>query len=150
VHNRRLSRRELDAIVAQRLDEVEMEGTESLYPRELSGGMQKRVGLARALAIEPAIVLYDEPTSGLDPVIAATIDDLIGRTRARHGVTSIVVSHDVTSVFALADRIAMVHEGTIIALGTPDELRSSGVPEVQRFLERGTAGQAHSRSVDTP
>lgn len=133
-HHGRRPPAEIDRIVRERLADVGMEGTEHLYPAELSGGMQKRVGLARALATEPAILLYDEPTSGLDPVIARTIDDLIRQTRDRRGVTSVVVSHDVPSIFRIADRIAMIHGGTIIAHGTPDEIRASDNPHVREFI----------------
>jgi len=133
-HHGQRTRAEIDRIVRERLADVGMEGTEHLYPSELSGGMQKRVGLARALATEPAILLYDEPTSGLDPVIARTIDDLIRQTRDRRGVTSVVVSHDVPSVFRIADRIAMIHGGTIIAHGTPDQVRASDNPHVREFI----------------
>ena len=118
-HHRRMARRELDAVVRERLDDVGMEGTEPLYPSQLSGGMQKRVGLARALAMEPSVLLYDEPTSGLDPVIAGHIDELICETRDRTGTTSVVVSHDIASIFKIADRVAMVDEGAIIAQGSP-------------------------------
>lgn len=135
VHNRRLPPSEIQRIVRQRLAEVGMEGSEHLYPAQLSGGMQKRVGLARALAMEPAILCYDEPTSGLDPVIARTIDDLIVRTRNRTGATAIVVSHDISSILRIADRIAMIADGSIIAYGTPEEIRSSGDDRVQAFLQ---------------
>ena len=122
------------AIVAERLADVGMEGTEELYPSQLSGGMQKRVGLARALAMEPDILFYDEPTSGLDPVIARNIDDLILETRDRLGMTSVVVSHDIRSIFKIADRVAMLHEGRIVAEGTPQELRVSKDPAVRAFI----------------
>ncbi|MGC8667757.1 MAG: ABC transporter ATP-binding protein [Chthonomonadales bacterium] len=134
VHNRKLGSSEIRRIVRQRLAEVGMEGAEDLYPAQLSGGMQKRVGLARALAMEPAILCYDEPTSGLDPVIARTIDDLIVRTRDRTGATAIVVSHDISSILRIADRIAMIADGSIIAYGTPDEIRASDDERVQAFL----------------
>ncbi len=135
VHNRRLPSAEIRRIVRQRLAEVGMEGAEHLYPAQLSGGMQKRVGLARALAMEPAILCYDEPTSGLDPVIARTIDDLIVRTRDRTGATAIVVSHDISSILRIADRIAMIADGSIVACGTPGEIRASEDERVQAFLQ---------------
>ena len=137
VNHRRISRRETSKIVADRLAEVGMEGTENLFPSQLSGGMQKRVGLARALAMEPSVLLYDEPTSGLDPVIARSIDELIVETRNRLGMTSVVVSHDIASIFRIADRIAMVEEGAIIAAGTPEEIRSSSDARVQEFVTQG-------------
>lgn len=134
VNHRRIGRREVSRLVADRLAEVGMPDTERLFPSQLSGGMQKRVGLARALAMEPSILLYDEPTSGLDPVIAHSIDDLIVQTRDRLGVTSVVVSHDIGSIFRIADRIVMVDEGRIIASGTPAEIRSSENPKVREFV----------------
>ena len=133
-HHRKLSREELDKTVADRLGDVGMEGVEKLYPSQLSGGMQKRVGLARALAMEPAVLLYDEPTSGLDPVIARNIDELMLSTRDRMGVTSIVVSHDIASIFRIADHIAMLDQGTVIAYGTPAEMRASEHPRVREFI----------------
>jgi phospholipid/cholesterol/gamma-HCH transport system ATP-binding protein len=141
-HARRLPRREVGPIVRERLAEVGMAGTERLLPAQLSGGMQKRVGLARALAMEPEVLLYDEPTSGLDPVIARAIDELIVETRDRRGVTSVVVSHDVPSVLRTADRIAMIHEGTLIGVGTGAEMRASGDPRIREFLagEPGATG----------
>jgi phospholipid/cholesterol/gamma-HCH transport system ATP-binding protein len=134
VNNRKLNRHEVDAIVAKRLTEVGMRGTEQLFPAQLSGGMQKRVGLARALAMEPKVLLYDEPTSGLDPVIARSIDDLIVSTRDRLGMASVVVSHDIRSIFRIADRVAMLEDGTIIACDTPERMRTLNHPAVQEFL----------------
>jgi len=115
-------------------------GTEKLYPSELSGGMSKRVGLARALALEPGILLYDEPTSGLDPVVATVIDDLIVSMRDRLNVTSLVVSHNMQSVFRTADRIAMIHEGKLIAFGTVDDIKNSADPIVQQFIHGRAIG----------
>lgn len=134
-YHRRLSRPETDRIVAERLADVGMQGTEALYPSQLSGGMQKRVGLARALAMEPSILYYDEPTSGLDPVIARSIDELIVETRDRLGMTSVIVSHDISSIFRIADRIAMIADGTVVAQGTPAELRESSNSDVKAFLD---------------
>lgn len=129
--------REVAEIVREKLAMVGMAGTEHLYPAQLSGGMQKRVGLARALAMNPSIVLYDEPTAGLDPIMAETIDTLIVDTTRRLQVTALVVSHDLTSVFHIADRIAMLHEGRIITCGSPDEVRADANPVVRRFLQAG-------------
>jgi phospholipid/cholesterol/gamma-HCH transport system ATP-binding protein len=131
----RPSRREIDRIVAEKLEVVGMEGTQPLYPAELSGGMQKRIGLARALALEPEILLYDEPTSGLDPIMASIIDDLIVEMKNRLGVTSLVVSHNLESIWRTADRVAMIHEGRIIAQGTVEEVRNSTDPAVRQFIE---------------
>jgi phospholipid/cholesterol/gamma-HCH transport system ATP-binding protein len=134
VNHWRTGRREVDRIVADRLADVGMPDTQRLFPSQLSGGMQKRVGLARALAMEPSVLLYDEPTSGLDPVIARSIDDLIVETRDRLGMTSVVVSHDIASIFRIADRVVMVDEGEIIAEGTPAEMRASAHPKVREFV----------------
>ena len=103
-------------------------------PSELSGGMKKRVSLARAIALNPKIVLYDEPTSGLDPVMSATINRLIMSTRRIMGVTAVVVTHDMESAFTIADRIAMIYDERIIEVGTPAEFRQSDNPVVQQFI----------------
>lgn len=128
---------EIEKIVAEKLQMVGLEGSEQLMPSNLSGGMKKRVGLARAIAANPPIVLYDEPTSGLDPVISRQIDDLIVKTQQSLGVTSIVVTHDMVGVFRVADRIAMLHEGKIIEVGIKEEFVKSSRPEVQQFIEYG-------------
>lgn len=137
LQHRRANRRTAVAAVAARLEEVGMAGSEALMPSELSGGMQKRVGLARALAMEPEILFYDEPTSGLDPVIARTIDDLIAETRSRRAVTSVIVSHDLGSAFRIADRVVMVHAGRKVAEGTPTEIAASRQPDVAAFVRAG-------------
>jgi phospholipid/cholesterol/gamma-HCH transport system ATP-binding protein len=133
-HRKGMSRAEIDTLVANRLAEVNLEGIEKQMPSELSGGMQKRVGLARALAMEPSIVFYDEPTSGLDPITSNTIDELIMETRGRTGVTSVVVSHHLPSIFRISDHVAMLHEGEIVLYGTPAEVQASQNPVVQTFL----------------
>lgn len=133
-HRKRVPKSELDKIVQDRLAEVELVGVERQYPSELSGGMQKRVGLARALAMEPSIIYYDEPTSGLDPITVNTIDELILETRQRRGVTSVVVSHHLPSILRISDRIAMLHQGEIVIYGTPAEVQASANPTVQNFL----------------
>ena len=127
-------RTEIAELVAEHLKEVGLPGIEKRLPSELSGGMRRRVGLARALATEPEIILYDEPTSGLDPVTAAAIDHLIVRTRERKNVTSVVVSHDMQSIFRIADKILMLYEGKAQIYGTPDEVRGSADPIVQQFI----------------
>lgn len=124
----------------ERLAAVGLEGTESLYPGELSGGMRKRVGLARALATSPEVVFYDEPTSGLDPVVARLIDDLIVSVRDRLGVTSVIVSHDVPSVLRTTDRVALLHDGRIVEYGTPEEIRATENPVVRQFIEGRAEG----------
>jgi len=126
---------ELREIAREQLAAVGLEEAENLYPAQLSGGMRKRVGLARALAAGPDVVFYDEPTSGLDPVVARVIDDLIVSTRDRLGVTSVIVSHDVANVFRAADRAALLHDGRIIACDTPAALQASDDEVVRQFIE---------------
>jgi phospholipid/cholesterol/gamma-HCH transport system ATP-binding protein len=125
--------------VAELLDIVGLPGTQEQYPAELSGGMRKRVGIARALAMKPAIVLYDEPTSGLDPGNAKMISQLIMQVAETFGTTSIVVSHDLYWSLKISTRVALIYDGKIIAVGTPAEFQSSPIPEVQAFL----AGDLH-------
>ena len=143
--HRGLSRMGLTRMIAQRLREVGLPGIERRIPSELSGGMRRRVGLARALATEPAIVLYDEPTSGLDPVTAAFIDDLILKTRERNQVTSIVVSHDMGSIFRIADRVLMLYEGKAQFYGTVRELVDCEDPVVKQFTTGSTEGPIQSQ-----
>jgi len=137
---KRLPEADVRRIVQEKLALAAVGGTERLYPSELSGGMAKRVGLARALALEPNILLYDEPTSGLDPVIASVIDELIMSMRDRLGVTSIVVSHNIESVFRISDKVAMMHEGRVLAMGTPDQIRACDNPIVQQFIQGKSQG----------
>jgi len=127
--------RRLRETARERLAAVGLDGTEELYPAQLSGGMRKRVGLARALATDPQVVFYDEPTSGLDPVVARVIDDLIVSVRDRLGVTSVIVSHDVESVLRCVDRAALLHDGGIVECAPPEELRRSEHPVVRQFIE---------------
>jgi phospholipid/cholesterol/gamma-HCH transport system ATP-binding protein len=134
-----LAKRGLDHdAIAQRTAEslgvVELSGTEDKYPAELSGGMRKRVGIARAIALKPRYILYDEPTSGLDPVTSAVMDQLMVRTRDL-GVTGLVVTHDMRSAFCVGDRIAMLHEGRIRQVGTRAELQATTDPVVRQFIE---------------
>lgn len=135
-----LPEREIRQIVAEKLDLVGLPGTESLHPSQLSGGMAKRVGLARAIAMSPEILLYDEPTSGLDPVVATVVDELIMQMRDKLGVTSIVVSHNLPSVFRISDKIAMLHEGQVLIAGTPAEVQASSNPIVQQFIHGQSQG----------
>jgi len=120
--------------VRTQLAGVGLRGIEKKFPSELSGGMRKRVGLARALALEPEIVLFDEPTTGLDPITSDMINQLILDTQERLGLTFVIISHDVEGVFKLADRIAMLYQGKIIEEGTTEEIKSSRNPIVQQFI----------------
>jgi len=125
---------EIARIVAQNLEIVGLRGTEDKMPSELSGGMKKRVAIARALIVEPQLILYDEPTSELDPVSAMVIGEEILRLNERTHVTSIVVTHDRDLAFGVADRIAVIIEGNIVAIGTPEEVKAKQDPLVQKFL----------------
>jgi phospholipid/cholesterol/gamma-HCH transport system ATP-binding protein len=140
VEHRRLQRGQLAARVSELLHMVDMVGREEMMPAQLSGGMRKRVGLARALALEPAIVLYDEPTAGLDPISAAAIDELIVRLRDRLGVTSVIVSHDVNSLRRACGRIALLHQGRFLAVGSMAELEQSSGEAVRQFLSGSAKG----------
>jgi phospholipid/cholesterol/gamma-HCH transport system ATP-binding protein len=139
-HHRHTTHQELDKLVGDLLAQVQLPGIEQQYPSELSGGMQKRVGLARALAMQPCTVFYDEPTSGLDPITSNTIDELIMATRERTGVTSVVVSHHLPSIFRISDRVAMLYRGEIVIYDTPEQVKGSSNPIVQEFInpERGS------------
>lgn len=131
---------EIRKIVADRLRAVGLTGVEEKMPSELSGGMRKRVGLARAIAMHPEIVLYDEPTTGLDPIMTEAIDNLIIDTQKNFNLTSIVISHDVKSIFKVGHKIAMLHEGKIVEYGTPEEIRESKNPILVQFLSGSTEG----------
>lgn len=129
---------EISRIIKEKLSLVNLSGTENLMPSELSGGMRKRVGLARALACNPEFILYDEPTTGLDPITSEAIDRLIDSIAKNKelSVTSIVVTHDIFSVYEVADHVAMMYEGVVHFEGTPRELMETTDPEVREFLER--------------
>jgi len=130
---------EIARIVRRKLRMVGLRGQETAMPNELSGGMKKRVSLARAIAIDPHIVLYDEPTAGLDPIMSNTINRLIVSTRRMIDATSVVVTHDMSSVFSIADRIAMIYGGSIIETGTPEIIRQSENPIMVKFIRGGSA-----------
>lgn len=132
----KLTAQELEVKIEKMLDLVDLPNTGKLKPAELSGGMKKRVGLARALITEPEYILYDEPTTGLDPIMSDSIDDLIKNLADRLNVTSIVVTHDMFSVKNVADEIAMMHEGKIYFEGTPDQLIKSDDPVIKDFINR--------------
>lgn len=130
-----LGEREILQRTAEALDLVDLPGVENKFPAELSGGMRKRVGIARAIALRPKYMLYDEPTTGLDPVTSAVIDDLMVRMREKLGVTSIVITHDMKSAFRVGTRIAMLYQGQVRQVGTVDEIRRSRDPVVRQFIE---------------
>lgn len=135
-----LRRRGLDeGAIAERIREsltlVELDGAEARFPAELSGGMRKRVGIARAIALRPRYILYDEPTTGLDPVTSAVIDELMVRARRELGVTGVVVTHDMRSAYTVGDRIAMLYQGRIRQVGSTDEIRHTDDPVVRSFIE---------------
>jgi phospholipid/cholesterol/gamma-HCH transport system ATP-binding protein len=125
---------EIEGIVKQKLQMVGLTGFEDLKPDEISGGMKKRVGLARALSLDPELLFSDEPTSGLDPIMTAVVDQLTMKLTHGSHMTAVVVSHDMTSAFRIATRMIMLGHGTIVAQGTPDEIRNNPDPEVQQFI----------------
>lgn len=127
-------------IVEEKLKLVGLSGVGQMKPAELSGGMKKRVGLARAIAMDPQYVLYDEPTTGLDPIMADKINELIRQLQKELSITSVAVTHDMQSAYKIADRIAMLYEGRIIFLGTPQEIQASSSPIVQQFIRGESSG----------
>lgn len=134
-----LSEPRIRAAVEEKLALVGLKHIEHLHPSELSGGMKKRVALARAIAMDPEVILYDEPTTGIDPIMADAINELILDMKKKLGVTSIVVTHDMVSAYKIADRIAMLHEGKIVEVGTPQQIKKSKNPLVCQFI----AGSSH-------
>ncbi|HET6782091.1 MAG TPA: ABC transporter ATP-binding protein [bacterium] len=132
--HRDLEEPDVQEAVATRLALVGLEGKEDAMPATLSGGMRKRVGIARAVGLNPEIVFYDEPTGGLDPPTARDVDSLIWRLRAYLGMTSVVVTHDLDSAFGIGDRIALMGRGRLIAVGTPEEIEADKRPEIREFL----------------
>lgn len=140
IEHTRKSRREILDIVNEKLASVGLKDMGHKMPAELSGGMRKRVGLARALALDPKIVLFDEPTSGLDPVMAATINELIVRTQSEFRATCVVISHDIPAAMSTGDRLFMLFEGKIIAEGKPEEIQEWDDPVVQQFIHGRAEG----------
>jgi phospholipid/cholesterol/gamma-HCH transport system ATP-binding protein len=138
---------EIARIVAEKLENVGLKGTEEKMPNELSGGMKKRVAIARALVIDPQLILYDEPTSELDPLSAVVIGEEILNLQRRIHVTSLVVSHDRDLAFGVADRIAVINEGRILTIGTPDEVKRFDDPLVQNFLRADFKREPQSKSL---
>jgi phospholipid/cholesterol/gamma-HCH transport system ATP-binding protein len=147
---RKLPEAEIAERVSRSLEAVSLPGVEERQPKELSGGMQKRVALARAVALEPEIVIYDEPTEGLDPINVTRVDRLILGLRKRLGVTSIIATHNMRSTFRISDRIAFIHEGRIAICGTPQELEDWGDPSIEHFLERAHMRLPSQNSVPPP
>jgi len=143
-----MTQSEIAVKVAEKLELVGLSGAEPLYPAQLSGGMKKRAGLARALAMDPQIVLYDEPTTGVDPVLAASINELVRDLNTRLGVTSVVVTHDMASANTVGDRIAMLHEGVIRCVGTPEEIDTSDDPVCRLFVRGGAEEPVESEGAE--
>jgi phospholipid/cholesterol/gamma-HCH transport system ATP-binding protein len=142
--NKGMSPSEIRQRVAEALEVVELPGIENKKPSELSGGMRKRVGLARAIVYQPQIVLYDEPTTGLDPIVSDSIDKLILRVRDRFKVTSVVVTHDMRSARRVGQRILMLHNKKIYVSGTPDEIFNSEDPIVRQFIDGVSDPKEHA------
>ena len=148
-----LSEREIAGRVAEALELVDLPNVEARFPAELSGGMRKRVGIARAIALRPKYILYDEPTTGLDPVTSAVIDELMLRMQRQLGVTAVVITHDMRSAYRVGTRIAMLYEGRVRQVGTVDEIKNTTDPVVRQFIE-GRAdlseGDVQRREPPTP
>ncbi len=134
-----LSKTEEQSLLKDTLSRVNLQGTEDLLPSELSGGMRKRVGIARAIALNPKVLLYDEPTTGLDPITTYQIDELIAELRKTLGITSLVVSHDLLSVQRTADRVAFLHQGEVVFLGTPEDFLVESHPAITEVVEKSQA-----------
>ncbi len=134
IEHTKLTPDEIEQVVKDKLEIVGLKGFERMKPAEISGGMKKRVGLARALALDPELLFSDEPTSGLDPIMTAVVDRLTLDLTRKRGMTAVVVTHDMTSAFRIATRMIMLGRGSIIAQGTPDEIRNCDNPEVQQFI----------------
>jgi phospholipid/cholesterol/gamma-HCH transport system ATP-binding protein len=133
-HRRKMPEEQVRETVRKKLALMGLNNVEQKFPADLSGGMRKRVGLARAIVLDPKIVLYDEPTTGLDPITTDYVDEMILAAKRELGVTSVVISHDIASAFNVADQIAFLHKGTIVARGTPEQMRESEHPAVKVFL----------------
>lgn len=134
------SKERIQELVVESLDKVGLKECEELMPLELSGGMRKRVGLARAIAYRPDIILYDEPSTGIDPIRADAINDLINMMKREMSVSTIVITHDIVSAYKVADKIAMLYEGKIVEAATPEEIRNSKNPVIQQFIHGRAEG----------
>ncbi|HYS43405.1 MAG TPA: ABC transporter ATP-binding protein [Geobacteraceae bacterium] len=139
----RLSRASIRKQVHEALEHVGLKGVDSKYPDELSGGMKKRVGLARVLLLNPRIILFDEPTTGLDPIICRATHQLIKDTHARFGFTAVVISHEIPEIFDISDLVAMLYRGEIVETGTPAEIQRSQHPVVRQFISGSLEGPIH-------
>jgi phospholipid/cholesterol/gamma-HCH transport system ATP-binding protein len=142
------SHEEIDKIVDEKLELVGMKDSKNLMPSELSGGMKKRVSLARALVLEPELILFDEPVAGLDPVMASVIDELVINLSEKSKVTCVIVTHEMDSAFRIATRMAMLYHGKIIEEGTPEEMKKSRNPVVSQFLTGSTEGPILEETKD--
>jgi phospholipid/cholesterol/gamma-HCH transport system ATP-binding protein len=140
VEHTKLTKKQIHDIVIEKLRLVGLRDVEKKMPSELSGGMRKRVGLARAIALEPQIILYDEPTTGLDPIMCDVVDNLIHDTQKELDITSVVISHDIDSALKIADYMAMLYDGKVVLFGTPDEFKSTDNPYVRQFLSASMEG----------
>ena len=139
----KLTRDEIRRRVVSALEDVGLKNVENKFPDELSGGMKKRVGLARAVVLNPKIILFDEPTTGLDPVIKRAIHHLIRKTHTKFGFTAVVVSHEIPEIFDIAQNVAMLYQGEILQHGTPDEIQASTHPVVRQFISGSLDGPIH-------
>ncbi|MEW6455752.1 MAG: ABC transporter ATP-binding protein [Acidobacteriota bacterium] len=135
-----LSHKEIDKRIKDSLHRVGLKGMERMMPSQLSGGMKKRVGLARAIALEPKFLIYDEPTTGLDPIMADVINNLILKTKNELSITSIIITHDIKSAYKVGDRLSMLYDGRIIEIGVPEEFKNSSNPIVQQFIKGESSG----------
>jgi phospholipid/cholesterol/gamma-HCH transport system ATP-binding protein len=146
-----LSEREIGERVAEALELVDLPNVETHFPAELSGGMRKRVGIARAIALRPKYILYDEPTTGLDPVTSAVIDELMLRMQRQLGVTAVVITHDMRSAYRVGTRIAMLYEGKVRQVGTVEEIKNTTDPVVRQFIEgRAELAEANGQRHESP
>lgn len=140
IEHRKMDDESIDRRVAECLGLVGLKGIESQRPSELSGGMRKRVGLARAICMDPKIILYDEPTTGVDPIMADAVNDLIKDLQLKLRTTAIAVTHDMTSAYKIADRIAMLYKGKIVEVGTPEQIKNTSNPIVKQFITGAASG----------